>query len=264
MMRVRILLFVLLVLPLIRTATQSQPVNANALTRLFLVRYKSFTGSSFTIEVDGRQYLITAKHVLPGIKDVDTVYLRGDPSHDGTYAWIPTPVTVLKCEPSPVDVVVLAPQRQLSPTFELPPDMTGIVAGQDVYFLGFPYAIIGGHASKNNWFPLPLIKSGTLSTWEKINGEYVELLVDGFINPGFSGGPLLFFDRQQRKLKVAGVVVGYIAQFDSVYSLDTLSKPPLKIATGDFIESNSGIIMAFGIKSVLDAIHRNPVGAPIK
>jgi len=41
-------------------------------------------------------------------------------------------------------VAVLAPRVQLSPTFPLPPTEAGLAYGQDVYFIGFPYDIMGG------------------------------------------------------------------------------------------------------------------------
>jgi hypothetical protein len=48
-------------------------VTTNALGRVLFVKYKQGRGTAFTIEVDDKQYLVTAKHVVQGIEDKDTI-----------------------------------------------------------------------------------------------------------------------------------------------------------------------------------------------
>ena len=42
-------------------------ITSNVIHRTFHIRYGSGTGTMFSIDRDGRQYLITAKHVVEGI-----------------------------------------------------------------------------------------------------------------------------------------------------------------------------------------------------
>jgi hypothetical protein len=54
-------------------------------------------GTAFSLEVDGRQYLITAKHVVAGLKDDDSVEIyKAD-------HWSTTKVHVLRCD-DPIDL----------------------------------------------------------------------------------------------------------------------------------------------------------------
>jgi hypothetical protein len=48
----------------------------NVVYRIFSIKYVNYSGSAFIIEVDGRQYLITAKHVLPGMEGPAQIRLR--------------------------------------------------------------------------------------------------------------------------------------------------------------------------------------------
>jgi hypothetical protein len=54
-------------------------VTANGLRRVLLIEAGNQFGTAFTIEVDGRQYLITARHVVAALQPEDTIrYLRND------------------------------------------------------------------------------------------------------------------------------------------------------------------------------------------
>ncbi len=56
--------------------------------------------------------------------------------------------------------------------------------GQQVWFLGYPYGL-GSHFPNGEF---PFIKRGTMSAIDSTNPHAVVLYVDGFNNPGFSGG----------------------------------------------------------------------------
>lgn len=93
------------------------------------------TGTSFTVDVDGRQYLITAKHIVATLKDEDTVRIRrGD-------EWIPIKVKVFRCD-DPIDIAVLVASTQLTVDFPLEPTMASIRFGQDHVFRGISLWII--------------------------------------------------------------------------------------------------------------------------
>ena len=64
-------------------------VTANILQRTFRIRYRGGTGTCFTIDVGGKRYLITAKHVVDVIQDNETV----DISHNRD--WLPVRVRLV-------------------------------------------------------------------------------------------------------------------------------------------------------------------------
>jgi heme/copper-type cytochrome/quinol oxidase subunit 2 len=56
-------LSVLLALSLAATVAWAQVPTSNVLYRVLRIKTATSTGSAFTIEVDGKQYLITARHL---------------------------------------------------------------------------------------------------------------------------------------------------------------------------------------------------------
>ena len=107
---------------------------------------KNSLGTCFTIDVDSRQYLVTAKHVLSNIAAVDVVEVQN------AGAWHSLPVAVVGTCPDPIDIIVLALKQQLSPTHPLPSDSNGIYFGQDIYFVGFPFGLGAGSAKLTRSF----------------------------------------------------------------------------------------------------------------
>ena len=183
-------------------------VTSNVLQRTFHIRFGGDTGTAFTIDVEGRQYLVTARHVVDATGPV-TIDIR----HGGTWK-------ALKCQvagrgANNIDITVLAPSAQVSPSLPLAATGDGLILGSDVHFLGFPY---GMHANVphaiNADFPLPLVKRACVSmlAYHQPDGDY--LLLDGHNNPGFSGGPVVFHPLKEplSERRVAAVVSGYKAE----------------------------------------------------
>lgn len=225
-------------------------VSSNVLQRTFQLKYGSQTGACFTLDVDGRQYLITARHVVDGIKGGGQIEIRRDSQ------WQPLGVKAFFPSPQSVDIAVLAPSVQISPSLLLPADSVNLFVSQDVYFLGFPYGLSMDAKNLNAGFPLPFVKKGIVAAVVAADGGAEIIVVDGLNNPGFSGGPLVYQDVKTRELKVAGVVSSYRFQEDRVFEggkETTLS-----------VRSNTGLIVAYGIRKALDAIRTNPVGAVVK
>ncbi|MCY3590764.1 MAG: S1C family serine protease [Acidobacteria bacterium] len=126
---------------------------ANSLQRTYLVRDK-LIGTAFTIDRDGRQYLVTARHVSEGASGVIGVF------HDGEWKRLDVAVAgVGRSE----DVAVLCADRQLSPTYSLVASDDGLSLGQQVRFLGFPFGWQHKDHGLNNGYPLPFAKSGIVS-----------------------------------------------------------------------------------------------------
>ena len=57
--------------------------------------------------------------------------------------------------------------------------------GQQVWFLGYPYGIASHFQSGK---VAPFIKRGTMSAIDAANPDAIVIYIDGFNNPGFSGG----------------------------------------------------------------------------
>jgi Trypsin-like peptidase domain len=119
-------------------------------------------------------------------------------------------VDILRCD-DPVDIAVLVPKELITPANYSPlvAPSDKIAAGEDIYFVGYPFAdpalnsFIGEDA-------IGFIRKGILSAIRQ-SGQTTVLYLDGTNNPGFSGAPVFFRDlmQQGQPYKVAAVVSGY-------------------------------------------------------
>ena len=121
---------------------------------------KEATATGFTVEVDDRQYLLTPRHVVEGLKDRDNIdiFVNG--------VWLPLSVRIFRCD-DPVDIAVIIPPFRLTVSMELGlAETTGPLFGQDAYFLGFPFGIRGSgtikvdesQADSKFPYPQPIVK----------------------------------------------------------------------------------------------------------
>ena len=190
------------------------------------------SGTAFITEVDGRPYLMTADHLVPGPQEV-TVTLRRRAHRAITLDLAKLP------RPRPAaDIAVFALDAEIAPALSCAVGCEGIVIGQDAYVVGFAPAIgarvvlikktsVAGLLSRPDGFPL--------------------LLLDGLIGGGFSGGPVVLRPaaKDTERFHLAGVVSGY-------YQAD-VDQPH-----GGTVTANSGIIEAEPIVHALEIIHGRP------
>lgn len=211
-------------------------ITTNVLQRTFQISYGKDMGTGFTIDIDDKQYLVTARHVVSGIQQEDTIRIF----HDHT--WKNLKVETAWISQSKEDIAILIPEVQLSPNHPLEPSSGGLILGQDVYFCGYPYGLkmeVGYEF--NRGFPLPLVKRGTVSSMAP-----GPLLIDGINNPGFSGGPVVFSEPGSKEFKVAGVISGYRVDYDPVL----LKGKDIGLEYG----YNTGLIVAYELKNGTDYI----------
>jgi hypothetical protein len=81
-------------------------------------------------------------------------------------------------------------------------------------------------------------------------------ILDGINNPGFSGGPVFFGTGDA--LKVAAVISGYYLQ-----PTEVIRGGAARLAKGtpkDYVNENSGFIIAYDIAWAVDVIKKNPTG----
>lgn len=97
----------------------------------------SLTGTIFTSEIDKKQYIITAKHLVKDITNSSIAEIYYEKQ------WKEINLSLVGHSPADIDISVLATDIQLTPP-KLPcePSTKEISFGQDVYFLEFPYDII--------------------------------------------------------------------------------------------------------------------------
>ncbi len=225
-------------------------VPANALQRTFRLSYGGSCGTCFTVDVDNRQYVITARHVLPGIAGNVSVNIWHE------RAWKPLQCDVVGIAPGSIDIVVLAPPFPISPSLRLTPGTDEMYLSQDAYFLGFPFGLHSEVGAINSDLPIPLVKKACVSMFSFATGTEKYILLDGHNNPGFSGGPVIYTRPGDiHDVRVAGVISSYRFEWDKVYLGG--KETPLSI------QYNTGIIVAYSIAHALELIIANPIGAPL-
>jgi|SRR3989344_1777776 len=227
-------------------------ITINVIQRVFRLKYKANAGTCFSIDVNGKQYLVTARHVLQ-IKDAngkvteefktaETVELLQDNK------WISQLGTLIG-HSDIADISVFTIPTNI-PAHPLPATMQGFAYGQELYFLGFPYGLKSDIGTLNRNFPLPFVKKGILSAMF-FNEPGKFFFIDGHNNPGFSGGPVVFKKPNTNEFQVAGVIQGYQPEYEEKSG----SLVPIQ-------NTNSGIIKAYSINNAIDIISRNNSSTP--
>src|SRR5579863_8346550 len=215
-------------------------LTTNVYDRVLMVRIGTTYGTAFALDVDGRQYIITAKHVVAGLGVEGTLLI------DKSDTWVPVPVKVFRCD-DPVDIAVLVPPTQLTVTYPLEATMRGVRYGQDMYFAGFPYGLHTNAPALNGGYPVAFVKKAVMSG-EISEGGASEILLEGYNNPGFSGGPLVYrdLDRTASIFKVAGVVKGLRADITPIFKQEEISADqitPDDIAKERIVHGHDGRII---------------------
>ena len=150
------------------------------------MQFGNSTATCFTVDVDGKQYIVTARHALPDIEKNLTIQLQHNKE------WEDLTCSLVSIGDGGIDIAVLAASHRISPLHQLEPTMNDMFLSQNVYFLGFPYGIQADVGALNADFTLPLVKKACVSMLTTSPGESNYLFLDGHSNPGFSGGPVIF------------------------------------------------------------------------
>jgi hypothetical protein len=225
-------------------------VPSNVLQRTFRIQFGGQVGTCFTLDVDGRQYIVTARHILPQVSGQAAIQIK----HDSK--WAELVCGVVGAGEGEIDIAVLAPPHVISPSLPLDPTTNAMFLSQDAYFLGFPYGLHAEVGGLNSNFPLPLVKKACVSMFALSGPGPRYLLLDGHNNPGFSGGPVVFaVNGQGAATNVAGVVSGYKYVWDKVF----VGEQETELA----VKYNTGIVVVYAIDHAIALIRENPIGAEI-
>jgi hypothetical protein len=235
----------------------SQLVEAQAYERVLEIKTSVGTGTAFTIDYPfsgtgtapgqpdegGRQYLITAKHLLPPSESHPRVEL------ENRFFRAELELDLLAVSPAIADVALAPLERPLTASLYLPAGSQGISFSQRLFFLGFPYGMAleatGGQR-------MAFVKGGLLSASAEVAGEKL-LYLDGFNNCGFSGGPVVAWI--DGVLRVVGVISGYRHERVAAYAGGTPAYEGQTV-TGIEVRANTGIVIATDIAHAVDAIER--------
>ena len=210
--------------------------------RVFRFTFGHSAGTTFTLENGDKQFLITAKHIFRH---------GGYPNHadirifkDGKYCLYHVNIKYPKDEAVDIAVMQTDPMVFISPTFSNPNSSAGMVYGQDVFFVGFPYNYDSLLQSlPDSATPIPFVKKACLSGSLK---SHSLLVLDGHNNSGFSGGPVCFKPTapNSKIMSICAVISGYRFNAEPVFDKDGNE-------TGLFVKSNTGIINAYDIKEAV-------------
>ena len=214
-------------------------ITTNAIQRVFRIYHKGKTASSYTIEKDNQQYLVSASHVF----DEHTV---NEISIYHANQWKKLPVKVVFNSWEYGDTIVFKLPHDISPRHPVSFGPAGVFLGSWSYFFGFPLGLMTRSGKINNDFPLPFVKAALVSSIGAAPHEVTEIFLDGHNNRGFSGGPVVWYQPNKSKdVSIIGTVSGYMIE------------NPIASATQeevDLIEINSGIIRAYWVKDLFDRI----------
>lgn len=225
-------------------ALAQDAVPHDILQRTYFIKGATEAGTGFEIDHDGRIYLITAKHVVAGLPHTGATLQIW---RDNAWADYKTSRTLFPSSDK-VDIAVFETDKHASQPFwvSVAGQTGGPTFGQQLWFLGYPWGL-GTHLSN---IQLPFIKRGTMSAIDASDPQAVILYVDGFNNPGFSGGPILYWDFSQHRYFILGVVQGYREDTAKV------------LVNGEQLDTrflvNSGILIGYSIKHAIDAIEAAP------
>ena len=229
-------------------------ITKKVIQHTFYIQYNNARGTAFAIGREGKQYLVTAHHVVEDIVTGNCIQIYHKKR------WKKTAVEVVGTGNDNVDVAVLALPGQVAPQPPLEASIEGVTYSQPVYFLGFPLGLSSGMENLNRGFSVPFVKAGVVSA---IADATSQIYIDAHGNKGFSGGPLVFApkDKPANEFRVAGVISS--APRPLRHPVVDKSGMPLVGDDGEpiaYFRENQGLVVAIDISHVIDLIDANPIG----
>ena len=177
------------------------------LQRTLFIKVGNATGTAFKIDYMGTVYLVTARHLAVGVPEINaTIQVRRAGNWEDFHT-----VRTFFPPSSEADIAVFETDEKISQPFQVTVmgKADGVTLGQQVWFLGYPFEGLGTPAGKDSGTLMPFMKRGTMSAIDGTNPDAIVLYIDGFNNPGFSGGPIIFWSFTKHVYEIIGVVKGY-------------------------------------------------------
>lgn len=216
---------------------------AEMLYRTLRIKLGNEQGTAFSIECDGRMYIVTARHVVAGVARQGAVLQIWQEEQWKNYQ------TVRTIFPSSdeVDIAIFETNEKVEKHYKVL-TMSGSDSGlgHQVWFFGYPWGIA---THFTNGKMAAFVKQGLVSAIDATKPDAVVLYVDGANNPGFSGGPIVFWNPSTRAYEIIGVIMGY--KEDSAKAMINGQQVETNILV------NSGILVGYSIDHALKAIEEN-------
>ena len=228
------------------------------LHKIFHIKQGDGVGTGFIIELDNREYLITARHVVPNQARGVKIY------HKET--WEALPVVGIYHHPANIDVAAIAINRQIAPRCPTYNDSSGTSLGEDVMMVGFPSSIHHSCSDSNFGYPIPFVKTGVVSSLVTQDGIR-QWYFDGHNHSGFSGSPIIANQRPSADpnpdVKIIGIETGY--SLDSTCTSSELRSPPdqvngYPVALNHVHITNTGFVIGVDIKHAIEIVQTYPYG----
>ena len=185
-------------------AFSQDAVPPEMLSRTMFIKFGNETGTAFSIDHDGKMYLVTARHIVAGVPKRDATIQVWQERQWKDYRTVRT----LLPSSEEIDIAVFETNNKVEKPYWVRVPGVGVggpTLGQQVWFIGYPY----GLSSRVSNGDYAFVKRGTMSAIDASNQEATVFYIDGFNNPGFSGGPIIYWDFATRTYRILGVVQGY-------------------------------------------------------
>jgi hypothetical protein len=234
-------------------ALAQDAVPTEVLGRTLLIKAGDTYGTAFTLDYEGMLYIVTARHVVGGLPEEKAALQikRGQ-------KWFNVnTIKTLFPKSKDVDIAVFQTGEKIDNPYQIKStEMGGVTMGQQLWFLGYPYGLESqfGKAAENHMVEAPFIKRGTMSAVDGSNPDAVVLYIDAFNNPGFSGGPIVYWDFSKHSYGIVGVVMGY--------RLDNAKVVINGRQADSDVLVNSGILIGYSIDHAIQAIKQGLTKQP--
>jgi len=228
-------------------SASEMPPLAVVIKSVFKIQYGDKSGAAFAIEVDDRQYLITANHVVPGISRDSQITLYNSEAQLNILR-----VTPIPCDNTNNDIIVLVPPNPVATPKRTLATQSGAALGQEVFVFGFPL----GYYTTVEKNIIPFVGKGMISAVDTRDSGAVKYFFHTTAPPGFSGGPIVFIDQRDGAPKILGVISGF----------DAVEYPVVNgaVDTGLRARVNPGIMYGYSIDPAIAAIRKQPIGPSVK
>jgi hypothetical protein len=241
----------------LQAARAQDAVPTEILSRTLFIQVGNERGTALAVDYQAKIYLVTARRVAAAAAAANAVIQINKAGQWENYQTVKT----LYPSSSDVDIAVFETSEKAPRPFNITPigDTDGVTLGQQLWFIGYPTLRIPGYPLEaiashvtikgSGGVVLPFIKRGTMSAIDGTNPDAPVYYIDGFNNPGFSGGPIVFWEFSTHTYKILGVVQGY--RNDTAKLLVNGQQVDTNILV------NSGIITAYGIQPAIHAIDQS-------